>query len=80
MAEVRKNLKPKGILTLNLSLPTDYLSQQATNLATSIFKTINQEFKNVLFLLSGLLAGAIFPLVTQRFLKKQEEIRKSLRR
>lgn len=48
--EIKRILKTNGILAINLSLPTDYLSQESQNLATSINQTIKQEFNQILLL------------------------------
>jgi len=50
MTEIKQILNPSGILAINLSIPTDYLSQETKNLTTSIYQTIKQEFKNILLL------------------------------
>lgn len=49
-ARTKAILKPGGVLAINLSLPTDYLSFEAQNLAASIYQTIKQEFNQILLL------------------------------
>lgn len=49
-AQVKAVLKTGGVMALNLSLPTNYLSQESQNLAASIYQTINQELNHLLLL------------------------------
>lgn len=50
LEEAKKLLRKKGILALSLNLPVDYLSEEAINLASSINRTAQSVFSNVLIL------------------------------
>lgn len=50
LAEIKQILASNGILAVNLALPTDYLSQEAKNLSSTLFQTIKQEFSEIMVL------------------------------